>query len=329
MRSISLKNKVVFLALIVFALFLPTLFQAAGYKYGILICCLVFVNVVAVSGFDILFGYCGQISIGHAAFFAIGAYTSGILHNKTGIPAIITMLVAASVAACVGAVLAYPASKLMFHFLSLATMAFGEIVYQFIVNSPGGITGNARGLFSAPINLFGFQLDTNVRFYFFALACVVVVLGAKYFIVDSKVGRAFVAIRENTHAADGMGIDVRKYKIISFAISAFCTGFAGGMYMHFVKYISPETFTGQQSVTFIIMLLFGGTASILGPVIGVVTVLLLTEVLRPLQEYQMLIYGAMLLLVIVVIPGGVWGTIVSTFQKLTQKKVKKGGDGGA
>ena len=304
---------------------LPILFGAIDFNYGILICCLIQVYIIAVSGLDVVFGYSGQISIGHAAFYAIGAYCSGMLHNYLGIPAVFTIIIGAMIAAVIGALLAYPASKLVFHFLSLATIAFGEIVYQVIAHSPGGITGDFRGLFSDPISLFGFELNTNTRFYYFGLVCVVLFLIIKQFIVKSKVGRAFIAIRENTHAADGMGIDVRKYKVIAFTVSAFFTAFAGGLYMHLTLYLSPDTFVQKQSVLFITMLLFGGTASALGPVIGVVAVMLLTEMLRSFQDYQMLIYGVLMLIVIVGIPGGLYGMLGSIKDYFLRRTEKKGG----
>ena len=311
------------IAIVAFVL-LPILFMALKFSYGILICCLIQIYIIAVSGLDIVFGYSGQISIGHAAFYAIGAYCSGMLHNYLGIPALISIVLGAIVSALIGALLAYPASKLVFHFLALATIAFGEIVYQLITHSPGGITGDFRGLFSDSINLFGFKLNTNMRFYYFGLVCVVLFLIIKQSLVKSKVGRAFIAIRENTHAADGMGIDVRKYKVLAFSSSAFFTAFAGGLYMHFALYLSPETFVQKQSILFITMLLFGGTASALGPVVGVVAVMVLTEMLRSFQDYQMLIYGILMLIVIVGIPGGLYGAF-RDIKKLPLRKPKRRG----
>ena len=173
---------------------------------------------------------------------------------------------------------------------------------------------------STYVSLFGFELDTNLRFYFFGLVCMLLFLLAKVFLVDSKVGRAFIAVRENTHAAEGMGINVRKYKVLAFAISAFFTGFAGAMYMHLVRYISPDTFVQKQSIMFITMLLFGGTASLLGPIIGVVTITVLTEVLRSFQDYQMLIYGILMLAVIVALPGGIYGAVRDLAAKLRAKR---------
>lgn len=306
------------------ALFLlPVVFGAAGFNYGILVSCFIGLYVIAVSGLDVVFGYCGQISMGHAAFFAIGAYGSAMLNEFFKVPILLGMVIAAILAAAIGALLAYPASKLVFHFLSLATIAFGEIVYQLIAQSPKGITGNFTGFFTTTVNLFGYKLNTYTKYYYFAIACVILFLTAKNHIVKSRVGRAFIAIRENPHAAEGMGIDVRKYKVIAFAVSAFFTAWAGSMYAHLVRFISPDTFTNKQSVLFITMLLFGGTASIQGPIAGAITVLLLNELLRSAERYQMFIYGALLLLVIVALPGGVYGMVKNIVDKIA-KKARRG-----
>lgn len=308
------------IVLLVVLLILPMIFAAVGFQYGVMVCCFAFLYIVAVSGLDIDFGYCGQISMGHAAFFAIGAYGSVMMHQYLHIPIIVTMLLATILAAAIGAVIAYPASKLVFHFLSLATIAFGEIVYSLLLNSPGNITGNAVGMFTDPISLFGFELSSNKSFYYFGLAVTAIFLLAKYLMVNSKVGRAWIAIRENPHAANGMGINVTKYKVMAFAVSAFYTGFAGAMYAHLVRYIGPDTFTQKQSVMFVTMMLFGGTGSIPGSIVGAVLVFSITEGLRMFEQYQMLIYGVLLLLVIVGLPGGVYGEAKKLFDRVMHRR---------
>lgn len=308
------------IVLLVILLVLPMIFAAVGFQYGVMVSCFAFLYIVAVSGLDIDFGYCGQISMGHAAFFAIGAYGSVMMHQYLHIPIIVTMFLATILAAAVGAVIAYPASKLVFHFLSLATIAFGEIVYSLLLNSPGGVTGNAVGMFTDPISLFGFELSSNKSFYYFGLVVTAVFLLAKYLMVNSKVGRAWVAIRENPHAANGMGINVTKYKVMAFSVSAFYTGFAGAMYAHLVRYIGPDTFTQKQSVMFVTMMLFGGTGSIPGSIVGAVLVFSITEGLRMFEQYQMLIYGALLLLVIVGLPGGVYGEAKKLFDRVMHRR---------
>ncbi|MGL5437692.1 MAG: branched-chain amino acid ABC transporter permease [Lachnospiraceae bacterium] len=310
------------IGLLAVLILLPFILQGIGMSYQITICCFIAVYLIAVTGLDIVFGYCGQISMGHAAFYAIGAYGSAIMSDYLHLPILLTMILAAVIAAAVGALLAYPASKLVFHFLSLATIAFGEIVYQLILQSPGGITGNAVGYPVSGISLFGFKFNNYFRFYFLALIFVVLFMIAKGNLVNSRVGRAFMAIRENSHAAEGMGIDVRKYKIMAFSTSAFFTAFAGSMYAHSVGYISPDTFTNKQSVMFITMLLFGGTASKQGPIIGACAVLLLNELLRRMENLQMLIYGVLLLIVILLLPGGIYG-MVKDVLNFTQKGGQK------
>lgn len=321
LKSNILKKKNYIITLLIL-LFLPTFFNAISFDYALTVSNFIFIYIIAVSGLDIVFGYSGQISLGHAAFFAIGAYGSAILHQYTHIPVLFTMVIAAITAALIGAALAYPASKLVFHFLSLATIAFGEIVYQLVAQSPYGITGNFTGFTADPVSIFGYQLNTSEQFFYFGLFCVVIFLIIKQNLVNSKVGRALIAIRENSHAADGMGVNVHAYKILAFAISAFFTAFAGAMYAHSVLFISPDTFMYKQSVMFLTMLLFGGTASLFGPIFGAVSVLLLNEVLRSTQRYQLLIYGVLLLIVIMMLPGGLYGAFKDIVAKFKKKGAK-------
>lgn len=314
-----MKKYIMKLAGLVLLLALPVLMSRSGFGYGSTILAFVTLYVVATSGLDILFGHCGQISMGHAAFFAIGAYGSAMLHGYFNVPIWLTMILSSILAAMVGAVIAYPASKLVFHFLSLATIAFGEIIHTLVLNSPGQITGNAVGYFTEPVSLFGFSLDTPVKFCYFGICVAGIFLLVKSLLINSRVGRSWTAIRENSHAAEGMGINVTGYKVLAFTVSAFYTGFAGAMYAHFVGYIGPDTFTMKQSVMFVTMMLFGGIGSLAGPVCGTVLVLILNEGLRSLEQYQMLVYGILLLLVIVALPGGIHGAVKNSIAKLMHK----------
>ncbi len=325
MKSLAKKqnNKLITsIAVAAILLLLPIILSVTGNSYSILVLGFIIIYIIAVSGLDVNFGYCGQISMGHAAYYCIGAYGSVMLHHYFGIPVIITMILASILAAVLGAIVAFPASKLVFHFLSLSTIAFAEIVYTLVLNSPGKITGNAVGMFTDPINIFGYTLRSNTAFYYFGLVVCAVFLLVKWFLVKSKIGRAWIAIRENEDAAEGMGVNVVKYKVMAFAFSAFYTGFAGAMYAHLVNYIGPDTFTMKQSVMFITMMLFGGTGSILGPIIGSMFILLMTESLRVLEQYQMLVFGVILLAVVLAFPGGILGVVKDVIKKI---KLKKGG----
>jgi branched-chain amino acid transport system permease protein len=304
-----------------------------GNNYLVFVCCISLIYIIATSGLDLLFGYAGQISMGHAAYFAIGAYGSAMLDRYFNIPLYVTIPFVSIAAAGAGALLAYPASKLKFHFLSLATISFAEIIYNIIYNSPNNITNNALGMAVEGISFLGSDYR---KWYYFLLVIVIIVLLGKVSLVKSRVGRAFIAIRENTHAADGMGINVRKYKVIAFACSAFLTGLAGALYGCIIGFASPDIAKMPQSVLLMTMLMFGGSGSTFGPICGVVTIEVVLELIRPLQEYQMLFYGALLLIVIVAMPGGLHGSLKVIFKKvearyMAGKKAKendreKGGD---
>jgi len=291
------------------------------FSYGMMFLCFCHMYIIAVSGLDILYGYSGQISFATSAFFAIGSYSSLLLHNHTGLPIIVTMLLASVISCLVAMLFAYPVSKLRFAFLSLATISFNHIVFQLATRSPGGITGDFNGAFTTRMNLFGLDLTNYYAYYYFGLVCVIIFVGLKIMLVRSRVGRAFLAVKQNLHAADGMGIDVRKYKVYAFGFYGFYAAFAGAMYVHFVGYVSPETAAQQQSVIFMIMILFGGVCSDWGPVVGAVGILLLQEILGYAEQYQLLAYGILLLVFILFLPGGIVGELRKW---LAHQKAKKG-----
>lgn len=297
---------------------MPLFFRS--YTYGMMFLCFCQIYIIAVNGLDILYGYTGQISFATSAFFGIGSYGSLLLRNYTGMPIIICMVLVGVISCLVGMLLAWPVSKLRFAFLSLATISFNHIVYQFVTRSPGGITGDFNGVFTDRMSLFGLDLSNYSAFYYFGLVCVIIFVALKFLIVRSRVGRAFLAIKQNLHAADGMGINVRKYKVYAFGIYGFYAAFAGAMYVHLVGYISPETVAQPQSVIFMIMILLGGICSNWGPVVGAVGVLLMQEVLGYAEQYQLLAYGIVLLVFILFLPGGLVGEGKKLIARLQRKK---------
>jgi len=294
-----------------------------GKTYYALIIALFGIYALVATGLDVLFGYTGQISLGHAGLFAIGAYATALLTMKLGIPTALSLILGAVLTTLVGALIAIPASKLVKHFLSLLMIAFGQIVYL-IINSWAEMTGGSLGLMNIPqLNLFGFVFDSYAKCAVLIWVVLAVMLVIKVNIVNSRMGSAFVALRENTVAAKGLGVDIKKYKIMAFAISAFMTGLAGGLYTFVRGFISPETFNGTQSTLFMTMLLFGGITTVEGPVIGAVILLLVKEVFQSLSIYQGLVYALFMLIVLFFLPNGVVGifkSIGSSLAKLTKKK---------
>lgn len=280
------------------------------------------IYTIAVTGLDLLFGYTGQVSFGQAGFYAIGAYTSALLSKNFGLPPILTIFIGAGLALIFGIIVAFPASRLVKHFLSLLTIAFGMMVYTFVNSST--LTNGASGITGIPkVSLFGLELGSYQSYFWLVVVLMVVTLVVKNNIISSRIGRAFIAVRENPHAAAGMGINVAKYKIIAFAISAFMAGLAGALYAHMVRFISPDTFTKDQSNMFMTMLLFGGIATIPGSLIGAAAITVMTELLQQFAAYQTLIYAALILIVLFLLPNGTVGLAAKVKQTVSKMLVKR------
>lgn len=286
------------------ALLLPVFIKST---YIILLFNFMGLYMISVSGLDLLFGYTGQISLGHAAFYGIGAYTTAILTTRFSVPVIPSILFSLIVAAIFGVLLAVPACKLVGHFLALLTIAFGQLFYQFVANFTT-VSGGFSGINFIPgVSFFGFELSSNVQYFYFILVLVIAALYIKQAIIHSSYGRSFIAIRESAHAADGAGVNVVSRKIAVFAISAVFTALTGSIYACMIGFISPETFTQSQSIIFLTMLLLGGMGNFVGPLIGTVIVTIIKEYLQGFGTYQMLIYGVIIILVVLFAPNGLVG----------------------
>jgi branched-chain amino acid transport system permease protein len=296
-------------------------------RYLALVLCTICINAIAVSGLDILFGYTGQVSFGHAGYYAIGSYCSTLLAMKLGVPVIVSMAIAALVAMLFGIIMAFPAARLVKHFLSLLSIAFGNMVFM-LISATVWLTNGFSGIMNIPpVNLFGHKITSNQGYFFFCLVITALMLLCKHRIIESRTGRAFIAIRENVHAANGMGINVRYYKVLAFALSAFYTGLAGALYAHLVRFISPDTYTNITSNLFMTMLLFGGIASLFGPLVGSAILVVCTELMQSLIRYQMLIYAIFILVILFFLPNGVIGaldTLREAAKKLLNNARRKG-----
>ena len=317
-RTVALAKKALIILFLASVLIFP-LFQS-NYSYSVLVLCFIGIYIIAVSGLDVLFGYCGQISLGHAGFFAVGAYGSAVISRQYGVNPFFTILIATAISTLIGVLLALPCSRLVHHFLAFATIAFGEIVHLFILHSPRNFTRGFAGYNMIPTFRVGdYHIETYKEFFYLLFCFVLIFLLVKQLIIHSKVGRAFVAIKDSQAAANGMGVNVKKYKIMAFAISAFYTGFAGALYAHLVTFISPETFMMKQSVMFLTILLFGGLGTFWGPIIGASIITVLSEWLQVTSSYQMLIYGFLLLIIVLFLPHGV----VKTVQAVIKNRIAK------
>ncbi|NLJ59596.1 MAG: branched-chain amino acid ABC transporter permease [Firmicutes bacterium] len=262
---------------------------------------------LVVIGLNILSGYTGQVSMGQAGFFAVGTYTSALLMMKLQAPFWVATVMAAIVAAIFGVVIAIPALRLTGPYLVMATVGFGEIIRLVLVNWVP-VTKGAAGLTGIPApSFFGFTVFSERSFFYLIYAVVALGILVAVRISRSKIGRTFMAIREDELAAESMGVPTNIYKVAAFAIGAAYAGVAGSIFGSFSGVASPDGFTFDDSVGFLCMSVIGGNRSIFGALIGSITLTLLSELLRFMQSYRLIVYGAILLLTAIFMPQGLSG----------------------
>ena len=266
---------------------------------------------------NLLTGCTGLFSVGHIAFYGIGAYTSAILTTRFAVPVLLGIVAGGVVAGLFGLVLGVPTLRLRGLYLTISTLAFGEIMYQLFVNWDA-VTQGARGIKGIPSPaVFGVALDTYAKFYYLALAFTIVTILLCHNLLRCRTGRAMLAIRENDIAAEGMGINLVKYKIIAFVISSFFAGIAGALYAHEVHYISPESFVSAESTAVLAMMVVGGIGSIPGAVIGGVALTIIPEYLRAFGDIRLVIYGVAIVVIIIFAPKGIGGALLWLERLLT------------
>jgi len=257
---------------------------------------------------NLLTGFTGLVSIGHAGFCAVGGYTSALLWQAFGLPWIVTALCGMVMAGIVGLMLAAPTSRLSGSYLTIATLGFGEIIKMIALNWQS-LTGGPLGVnhIERP-EFFGITLTTsNGGFFYLSIVMTAIMTLFVYRIVNSKMGRAFMAIRDDSLAATMMGVDVTAYKMKSFVISAAIAGLGGAFYVHFVRFLDPNTFNFDISIIIISIVILGGTGSIAGSFLGAALLISFPELLRFASEYRFIIYGLILVLMMRFKPEGILG----------------------
>ena len=258
---------------------------------------------------NVLSGFTGLMSVGHIAFFGIGAYSTAILTTTYGMPIWLGFIAAGVISALFSLLLGIPTMRLKGMYFSVATLAFGEIIYQIIKNWES-VTKGTKGITKIPeITIFGFSFKSYDRFYYLMLLGLVVVIVLTYNLKNSRAGRAMLAIRANDIAAEAMGVNVVTYKLVAFMVSAFFAGIAGAFYAHEMRYISPETFASVESSTLLAMMVVGGIGSIPGAILGGTVLTILPEVLRFIGDFRLVLYGAAVVAIIIFAPKGIGGLI--------------------
>jgi branched-chain amino acid transport system permease protein len=304
---------------------LPSLVPNSYYVRIIMLCG---INIMLAVSLNLVNGFTGQFSIGHAGFMAVGAYTSAVLTMRVfpgwiaamsgfpdfvshGIVLLVATLLGGGAAALAGLAVGLPSLRLRGDYLAIVTLGFGEIIRVIILNVDA--IGGARGLSGVPV---------YTSFFWLALG-VVTVVAVSYNLLGSTHGRAMLAIREDEIAAEALGVPTTRYKVAAFVVSAFFAGVAGALYAHYDSYLNPSSFTFLRSIEVIAMIVLGGLGSISGAILAAIVLTVLPEALRSVREYRMVIYAVLLIVLMITRPSGIMGTREVSLAWLREKLFRK------
>lgn len=236
---------------------------------------------IAALGLNILVGFTGQISIGHAAFFGFGAFASVWINGTTGIPVLLCVPLAGLLTAAIGLIFGIPAARIRGLYLAIATLAAQFILEDFFARAPW-FTGGVAGAMANPVSLFGYEVYAEAEYLYVVLAWVVLMYLLAANLMRTRDGRALVAVRDHYLSAEIMGINLTKYRIMAFGVSSFYAGVGGALYAHFLGFVSIEAFTILFSIQFLAMVIIGGLGSIMGTLMGTAFIVLLPETMDAL-----------------------------------------------
>jgi len=285
---------------------LPLLMPNAYQQYIVNV---ILINIILAVGLNIVKGFAGQVTVGHIALAAIGAYSSAVLSTKFGLPFWLALPSAVMITGLAGILVGIPSFRLEGAYFALATLGLAESVRIFI--SATDWLGAAIGYENIPPpNFFGQQLDTHASYFYVVLPLALAGMYFSFSILRSDIGRAFKALREDPLAAAATGIDVRKYKVIAFVISALYAGCAGSLLAHMSPgFIHPNSYTIVEMITLLLMVVFGGIGHIWGGVIGAILVTIIYDFTRDYYQYQMAMFGGVIVLTVLYMPKGIGGLI--------------------
>ncbi len=309
-----MRNRELLIAFAVIVIVLPWVMQGSS-LFGFMV--LAGIYAIAAMGVDLVFGYGGQITLGHGAFLAIGAYSSSILTLRYGFPPILALVVGAIVASIIAFLIGAPVLGLLTHFhLAMATLAFGVLVYNFLVVG-GEFTGGFSGIAGIPrfsIGPFNFVDDMSYYYLVWGFAFVFLVVGLN--IGNSQAGRLLRAIQSDETAAEAAGVDIGAYKLKVFLLSAVYSSVAGSLMAHFMMYVSPTQFDVTTSFDLITMSVLGGRGTIIGGVLGAVFLKLLPQFTEFFRDYRLLSNGILVTAVLLLTPGGITGLLRSLLRQV-------------
>lgn len=288
-------------ALLAIVLVAPVL---APNPYAVRIMAQAGIAFLLATGLNLVMGYAGQVSLGHAAFFGLGAYGSAIVSLRFGWHPLLGIVVAVALTGLIAYVVGLPTLRLKGHYLAMATLGLNEIVLILLVEA-SDLTGGPSGLTNIPrFRLFGVTFGSHAMSYYLIWVFALFGLLVARNLTASRSGRALRALHGSEFAAAASAVDVSKAKVRIFVVSAIYAAVAGALYSHFVTFISPPTFSVAASVMLVVMVVAGGLGTLIGPLLGAVLLTLGPEYLRAYQDYTLIVYGALLMATMVFLPGG-------------------------
>ncbi|MGA7561949.1 MAG: branched-chain amino acid ABC transporter permease [Desulfobaccales bacterium] len=289
---------------VLFALVVLAIWVGLDNEYYFTLLNFVGIHTLLVVGLNLLVGYAGQISLGHAAFFGLGAYTSGILTATCGVNPWLALLAGLAVSGGAAFLIGVPALKLRGYYLAMATLGFGIIV-SIILSQAQPLTGGPSGLSGIPpLTLAGFPLNTARRLYPLIWLAVGLILALSANLVDSRAGRALRALNDSEAAAASLGVNTARLKLKIFVWSALYASLAGSLYAHSLNFIAPASFGFMFSIKLVAMVVLGGMASIWGSLLGAGVLTVLPEALSVFHDFEVVIFGAILMVVMIFLPRG-------------------------
>ena len=310
-----MRELIKFLVFAAAILIAPMLFKG-GYLMNVLV--FVGIHTMLAIALNLLLGFAGQISLGHAGFFGLGAYLSGVMTSAYGINPWLAMLAAACAVGVLAFALGFPILKLKGHYLAMATLGMGIIIY-IVFNETVDVTGGPSGLSGIPnISLGTMVFDSDVSNYYLIWGFTLVTVLLSLNLASSRIGRALKAVHDSEVAARVMGVNARLLKVQIFALSAVICSVAGSLYAHTMTFLSPASFGFNFSVELLTMVVIGGLGSIYGSFLGATLLTLLPEFLRAAHDFDIVIYGSMLMLMTMFMPGGLVRGIPALFRRITR-----------
>ena len=292
--------------LLIVAILLPKWIPNRYYQ-GVINTALIF--AILSMSLNTLSGCTGLFCVGFIAFYGIGAYGAAILVTRHGWPILLGLLAGGVISMAFSLLLGLPTMRLRGMYFAVATLAFGEIMYQLFVNWVS-LTGGSNGIKSIPApNWFGISFRKPENYYYILLAAAIITIILTRNLINSRPGRAMLSIRENDIAAEAMGVDVPKYKMLAFAASTFFAGVAGGLFAFYARYIDPTSFVNAESSAVLAMMVVGGIGSISGSFIGGLVLSILPEMMRFLGNIRLVLYGLAVVVIIIFAPKGIGGLI--------------------